>query len=238
MYQAVRHVLNEHGSIIQGMPAMLVAANAFNAQLTELETLTQERRNVLSGVKASRDFKRQRLEESAFTLGKALVALAATNGDASLLEQSKWSRSALRYASIFDVIMVANQIWENAASNATALEAFGITSGIIDDLGLYLMDFQAVAASPRTTIVRKKSMTYEVKLLMKQIDELLRTQIDNIVVLFSESSPRFVSDYKGARSIIDLKRKGRTSPSDDLPNLELGAGDLDISPPVEGDDGE
>lgn len=237
MYQAVRHVLNEHGTAINGIPAMLSAANTFNAKLTELETLTLEKQNVNHGVKATRDVIRTRLEVKAFNLSKALSALAASSDNEVLREQSNFNRSFFKYASINDLLMAANKIWENANDHAVELEAFGVTSSLIDDLGIVILDFQAVASTPRTTIVRKKTISAEIKMLIREIDVVLKTQLDNIIVLLRLSAPRFVSDYKGARVIIDLKSKGKTSSENQGLDKELGAGELDISPPAGGDDG-
>lgn len=82
------------------------------------------------------------------------------------------------------------------------LEDYMITAEVIDDAKAAVSQSELILTKPRTTIVTRTTATASVSALLNK-GRLILAKMDRLIHNFMETNPVFVSNYKGARIIID-----------------------------------
>jgi hypothetical protein len=89
------------------------------------------------------------------------------------------------------------------------LESYGITQTFVSDLIAKIDGLSELIESSRIALLRRKGATKSIDEVESKLTEILRDQIDRMVLVFKNNHPQFVSDYQDARSWINHRNGER-----------------------------
>lgn len=203
MYRAVRQVVQKYNSSWTGLTAFENAVNQFAQKVTELESLTYKKTKSLIGVTSKRDAHRRITGELALQVANAIYAYASSIENEELKEKMHYTPSTMKYSPNMRFISAVEGILNNAKLMASDLVPFGVDQDKIDDLELAYLEMVEILNSPRQAIVSRKVISEKIDNLISDLDDVLKDQLDRLIVLLKEDEIDFVLTYEGARTIIN-----------------------------------
>jgi len=203
MYQAVRRVLQSNNEKWNGLTAFQNAVIQFSQKVTELESLTYKKSKALVGIKSTRDRKREEVTDMALRVSNCLYAYASHLLDEKLKAEVKYSPTKLKYAPIATFLQIVNGLINHANDHVEELEDYGINQEFIEDMTLTYMEFVEIANLPRQAVISRKVLSHNIKATISDIDDVLKDQLDKLIIIFTNDAPSFVFTYDSARTIID-----------------------------------
>jgi hypothetical protein len=132
---------------------------------------------------------------------RKLVTFAKFTSNAVLLREIKISESALNHLADTDLRTKAQEIYDRAQTNITALPVYGITAASQTALLNAITAFNVSIPKPRLGIDERKQATQQLSVLFKT----LHTAFDNMdaaVEIVRLTQPSFYNGYKTARRVI------------------------------------
>lgn len=203
MYRTVKQFCDDNNTTVASNAAFLAAFNNFKAKLASLSTAVASESQVISGITADKAALRRNLCTTAADIA-ALVSAYATANNNQVLKQSV----NFRFSDLMrlkDELLAPNcqNIYAAANTNATALVNYGITAAMLTVFQTAITDYSAIVPKPRTAHSVRSTHTLNIGLLVREIDALLKEQLDQLIVAFKTTKPDFCASYKTARIIHD-----------------------------------
>lgn len=233
MYHSVQKVLQHNSASWNGLAAFENAVTRFGQHITLLEQLTYQKTKSMLGVKSKRDQKRRELAKLSLSVANAVYAYAVNIKDEKLKAEVKYNSSQLKYGKITTFLQLVNGLIAKANEHADAIAEYGVNQSMIDDLTLVYMEFVEIADLPRQATVSRKMITHQISIKLKDIDDVLKNQLDKLIVLFKDSAPEFVMTFEGARVIIDhraTRKPSKGSIGEDTVSPDFPSNEFDSSP--------
>lgn len=224
MFQSVINVCIEHQTVWQNNSAF---ANVFNTFQSKVEAARLLIENQLANSKGKYKIAKITLKEvieKAVVLGSVVAAHAKSQGlveleMSSYRSVSDWNRgnSVLRISRL-------RVLQQNGINLLQELAPYDIDQTFMDDFHAKIDAYEMAVENPRVSIIERKEITRQFAEKLKEIDDILRSELDRILIVFNTGSSDFVHKFKNARTIIDLKgKKNKTNgekPNSDLPNQD------------------
>ena len=204
MYKASKTICVNNTATWTPITAFGDAFVLFGNGIVEIENLHVKQEADLKGITENKNNKESALINSSLIISKPMVAFANVTNNPQLRQEVDYSEDALKRSSDEDLKTRCTLIKERAATHAAALVPYGVTPPMQLALGTALTDYEAVISGPRSAEAVRKQQTAELELLFKSTDQILKGQLDQLMVLFETSHPDFYGAYKNARIIIDL----------------------------------
>jgi len=214
MYKTVLEIVSVNATSWEGIPAFVDTVEKFREKVSFLEDKEQVQRLSTVGVVAARDTLRNSSANQLMRISGALSALGKANGDDILHLQMKISPSTLRRSTRSEYLSVISSIVNCAAQHVEELLNYGITAQEV--LDLYDLKVQLMNSSirPRAAMIDRKGSTVMIAKLEKEIDDLLKNELDEMMKIINVTNNDFYRDYKAARSIINYG-SGKSSHSNE-----------------------
>lgn len=226
MYKSVKTVIAGREALWNGLPAFVNAYAAFNQKLQTLESHAYNQQLALVGVSAVKDSKRDAIADRAYAMSSSLAAFAVLNNNVELIDQMKISRYELQRAPKSRILQHLDLILIKATEFVSQLGDFGVDQTSIDELQVLRDELDIMLSAPRNAIVERKVLTKQIIMLMKDIDALLKFQMDKLMVVLAEEHPEFFAAYKNARMIVDHRNRrsgtGQEFDLSDNPDVDDG----------------
>lgn len=230
MYKSLKTVLTSQQANWSTLPAFASAVQTFEARLTALEEATYHQNLALVGVSAVKDAKKVIVADKAYAMSSAMVAYAIVNNDVELLNHMKISKHQIAQASRDLILVLLDRIISRATGLVNDLEAYGVDQASIDELQTLRNELDQQMGAPRTAIIDRKGQTSRIKSLVKELDVIIKFQLDKLMQILKEDHPAFFVAYSNARMIIDHRNRPTGGAERDD-----GESEIDIIPPSEGD---
>lgn len=176
----------------------------YQGKVRDIENLQVKQEADLKGITENKSNKESGLISSALSISKPMVAFANVTNNPQLRQEVDYSETDLFQSADSDLEAKCTLIKERADTHSTALVAYGVTAPMITGLGTAISDYHDVISGPRSAEAVKKQQTAEIEVLFKETDQILKGQLDQLMVLFENSNPEFYGAYKNARIIVDL----------------------------------
>ncbi|MBK3519975.1 hypothetical protein JIV24_21730 [Carboxylicivirga sp. N1Y132] len=135
----------------------------------------------------------------------AIYAYAHSNNMPDLVSKVSITPSYLRTLTDKELKTACMNIYELALTLVEELTDYGITNETLANAKSEIDEFSALIAAPRGEIVTRSQATAELRVLFAQADELLKNQLDKLMLMLEMSHPQVYKTYMAARIIIDLK---------------------------------
>lgn len=170
-------------------------------------------------------------------VANAIFACASSLGDEKLKAEVNYSPSTLKYTPNTRFLQMVEGIIAKATDLINNIEPYGVDQAKLDDLELAYMEMAEIANLPQQAIVSRKLISAKIDDLIQEIDNVLKEQLDRLIVSLKANERDFVFKYEGARTIIDSPATRRKLNLDDVTGVD-GNGEFpesldDESPPSE-----
>lgn len=206
MFMALKQFIETHRTQLETIPALATAIQQFLDLLPQIEQVNQIQ---LGHAKGSSDLKQKEEAEmiqATIQVAAAIFVYAQVNNRPDLQAKVNVSPTYLQELPDEELKITCLNIHSTAEKLDGNLSNFGITPEAITQLKKEIDDFAAIIAAPRSAIVTRSQATRRLKELIDQANDLLRNQLDKLMVLFEHTQPQVYNTYKAARVIVDLKR--------------------------------
>jgi len=202
MYKTTIAVLDENNAIWNPMAPFADAVTRLKNKVSAIDTAAQKQETP-TGATLDKAGARDALEDVLFLACEALRVLAHTSNDHDLLALTDITRSGIDKLDVEGLSNRATLVLAQANARKTELATLQVTQANIDELSQALQDYNEVKAGPRQATVERMVQTESLSTLTREVNGILRNEIDPMVNLFSRTHPLFVSNYRAARVIID-----------------------------------
>ncbi len=219
MFRAVQLLCNNNLPIINTNIAFTAAFAIFNSKITALfgsETVVSKQ---TKGVAMDKGTLKQILCQAAADLAALVFAYANRTKNDTLKQQVNYAKSDVEKLKDDLIVPTCNNIKKAASDNLAALADFGVTAAMLTAFQTNIDNYNISVPKPKLTKATKTTETANIKTTIKDIDNVLKNEMDKLVVSFKTANPNFASDYKNARVIIDPNSatKKAINPKGDTP---------------------
>lgn len=230
MYKAVKTVVANNNAAWSGLPAFANAYTAFNEKLSLLEQLSNSQTFALIGVRSVKEAKRKITAEKAYAISSSLAAYAVLTNNVELIDLMKIRRWDLLRGASVRMLQLLDLILSKANALVGDLDDFGVDQAVVDELQTLRDELEVSFTAPRNAIIERKVLTTQIKNLIREIDLLLKHQLDKLIVVLQEEHADLFITYQNARIIIDLRAKRGSSEPDaeDSGEGESNSGDYGV----------
>lgn len=203
MYRSIKQLCDDNATTIATNTAFLGAFNTYKAKLSTLITTATSESQIITGIAVDKTVAKKNLCQLATDISAIVFAYASSVNNNTLKNGVSLPFSDLFKLKDDQLPLTCQNIHGLATTNATALVPFGITAAMLTTLQTSITDYSTAVPKPKTAKSVKSTYTKNIKLLIKEIDTILKDQMDKLVVAFKPTKPDFVTSFKNARVIID-----------------------------------
>lgn len=203
MYKSVRTVLDQYSNTWNQLGAMPAIVASFESKVAQLEQLAFAQ---AFAIKGASDEKRLALSDAiqkATTMASSLKAYAIVSNNPSLLAMMRLNRSDFRKGGVLGTFQCIDLVLKKATEHLNDLGMYGVDQSGIDALQEVRDSLSVYSDKPRNAQVQRRVITLELYALQREIDALLRDQMDALVSVLRTNSLGFYNAYNSARIIVE-----------------------------------
>ncbi|MFA8435112.1 MAG: carboxypeptidase-like regulatory domain-containing protein [Marinifilaceae bacterium] len=198
-FNETEKVLDENTAIYEADQATNDLKTIFSKQLRVLEKLSQIMKTPIEWLTQEKREIKKKLLKKAYPLSVGLVRFANATNNKKMLEEVKSTKSDLRKLSIVELINSSQNLIRISNENIAELANYKITPETITD---FSTDVDALEEN-RTNKIRilkdKKEAGTEFKTTKREINLLLKNELDWSIEGYRSEHPEFVNHYFAAR---------------------------------------
>nr|WP_294858589.1 hypothetical protein [uncultured Fluviicola sp.] len=209
MYGSVLSVLNDNQLIWQAVPAFADAKTSFETQLNRLRVRVTEQLGAVTGISAEKKLRTEDLRSRMLIVQHALFLLGRASGNVQLQERNHATKTSLAETTLNEFAAHCSALKADLDTYGPQLAAYGITQQAIDELIPLLQGIDELNNSVRKAVIKRKGITQAIKELEHELDELLRVELDRLVLVLKQTNPEFYHAYESARITIDYGVRGQ-----------------------------
>lgn len=210
MYDAVDKTLDKHKSLVDTVPAFMDAAAKFKVLIGKIDAERMVKGRKDRGIRMDKETAQEKLIGLTLKVSGSLVAYATAAENHTLAEKARVSSSELINARDTSMPDMCKAIFDLTSGLETALEYYGLTSGVLDEFETMLATYRSLMSAPRTATTERTTAGIRLKGWFDAADLLVQDTMDKLIEFFRESAPVFYNEYKQARIIIDLGVRRQT----------------------------
>jgi hypothetical protein len=207
MYKSLKTILTSNQASWSALPAFASAVQTFGVRLTALEQSMYQQNLALIGVSAVRDAKKYIVAEKAYAMSSAMVAYAVVNNNVELINQMKIAKYKIESAPRDLILVLVDRILERGTALVNLLGDYGVDQASIDELQTLRDELDVQMNAPRNAIIDRKGQTSRIKSLVKELDAIIKFQLDKLMVILKEEHPDFFVAYSNARLVVDHRNR-------------------------------
>lgn len=175
----------------------------FNANIDLIDALHQVQLLDNKGITINKNTIADHLSTSVTTVRDAVVAHAIFTNDSKLEQKVNFKSDELKG---WENVLIGNAAILYAAAHPlrTQLEALNITDADIEAVNTNRLLFKGVMYEPRFATGQKKAATQSIRRVFREMDAILRNELDPAMRIFKTANPDFFDQYTNGRIIVDL----------------------------------
>ena len=217
MFLAVQKTCNDNKSIWSDLPAIVNTFNKFENIISEVDVQRQIQEGVTLGVTESKHKEEEEMIQITLRIAANVYAYGSLIDDEELKNRVNYSPSTLRNARDTVLKDICQSVHDAASEVVSELGDYGITPEVLENQQKEIDDFVEMIAKPRTAISTRATATSRLEDLFKEGNDLLRDQLDKLMVNYKTSEPVFYNMYKNARKVVNM---GAGSKSEETESAE------------------
>jgi Carboxypeptidase regulatory-like domain len=203
MYNAVAAFAQTNAATINSIPALTTAITAFNAKRQQLIDAAEQESQVIVGITQNKTNLKKSLCQTATSHAAVLFAFATAQNDEDLKAKAKMANSDLFKLKDDELTIKMQNLAANLTANQAGLAPYGITPAIITAFNTLLTNYSGAVPSPRNAASIRKAAAEQLKSLYKEVDSILKLQVDKIALQFKATNKPFHDEYKSNRVIVN-----------------------------------
>jgi len=206
MYRTVQMICDDNSSTFSTNPAFVTAFKSYVTNITNIINTATSESQAISGITIDKSNAKKKLCQTASEIAGIVFAFATNTKNISLREVVNYSYSDLFKIKDDLLAPTVKNIFDAANENLTKLDSYGISTATLDSFKSTIDDYSGAVPKPRSAVSLKSTYSKNLRMLIKQTDDLLKSELDKLVISFKAYAPDFVSTYKNARIIIDAAK--------------------------------
>ncbi len=203
MYESVHAVANDYQTSWQNVPAFSNAINTFETNLNLLRSRLTQQSGAVTGVSLEKKLRTTDLRNRMLLAQHGLFLHGRASGNLQLQARNELSKTDLVKMTLNEFAIRCSELKGDLDTYGAQLSEYGITQQSIDELIPLLLGIDELNNSTRKAIIKRKEITRSISDLEHEIDELLRVELDRLILVFKQSDPAFYHSYSSARITID-----------------------------------
>ncbi len=201
MYRTTQQHCEKHAALIKNYPAFENGCNALSAKNAALIGTATAQSQVITGVAQDKALEKNNLCKMATNVGGLVFAFASKAKNNTLKQSVNYSYSDLHRLKDDLLVPVVNNIYQAAAANAAALQTYGVTDALLQAFKASIERYSEAVPRPRGAKSERITSADNAKQLIREIDALLKNELDKLVMAIEPDNPDFVATYKNCRFI-------------------------------------
>lgn len=204
MYLGEKKILTDYNATWVAIPGFATVVSTFFSKITVIQTTENRQQRTTKGVTTDKKNKKLELIEKMLVVAGGIMSFAQDTADNELFELVNFRPSELEH--IGDSLLVdrANLILVTGNTHAANILPKGITAVILGELQTLITEYETLVVGPRDLIVDKKTATEQLVVLFSDTDDLLKNNLDRLMMQFKTTNDDFFRKYFNGREIIDL----------------------------------
>ncbi len=211
MFNAVARLLDDSTAIIAPLPALTAAVTELHTLLDNIAGLVATQAQPTSGATFDKSSALDAMADSTLSVANSVKGYASKNRLGDLAAKVASSRTTLTTGRELNRVTQAQQVHDAANGVLAHLADYGVSAADLTTLQAKIDAARAALSAPRNLNNAKKSATERMPVAFRQVDSLLRHQIDPLVAKLASTQPNFYARYQAARIVVD--RPGSHPPS-------------------------
>lgn len=203
MFKTTAGYLNDNNSVWNAMSSFVTSVQQLNDKLSAIDQTAQTQETPTAGAAVDKAAARESLEDVLFLMCEALGLIGMRTSNNDLLTLTALSPASIHRFNDEGLANRAATVLERANGRKTDLAELHVTQENIDELSQALENFTGAKEKPRTVTATRVAETESLESLIRDVNGLLRHEIDRLVNLFLRANSKFVGGYRSARVVVD-----------------------------------
>jgi hypothetical protein len=203
MYNVVLTIMDDNAAKVATVGALDNMVKSFKTTVEAISNTAEQQNNITKGITPDKNATRATLRSTTVNLAGILYAYAVSVDNIVLKELSKITRSSIARLKDDELAKRAQTIHDEAVKKIKDLPAFGITEAVLTSYQGLIDAYSVKSPAPRAAQSQKAALTQQLKALIKQADNQLKSSIDKLMLNFKLTEKEFFSTYTSGRVIVD-----------------------------------
>lgn len=218
MFDRVKTVCENNQAILTGLPALDDSFADFKLKLADVKQRMEAVSQMDNGAATVKDYVWEQLAMKLDALCSGLRAYAKKQGNLALMAQSKFSPSGFINDRGTDAIALAQRLLDLVNTHVASLANYNVTPAKVTIATNLLTQLDNVNTLPTTERTNGKALREILVKMVRATNDLVKTEMDPLVVTLKEEQPLFADQYFAARR---LQRTGIRHKTPPPPTSEL-----------------
>ena len=201
MLQTTQACLETNKTLFADLPAFVKASEELDGIVSDVLT-AQRQQTSKEGLADAKGAVRTELAEAAHEIAALTHACAVEHGKNAVARRTDLSLSAVQAGTEAQFIDRCKGILADAAELTDESDDFGVTTAKLKNVKDLLAEFETLKPQPRAGAAIGKSATRRIETSLGRASDLLRSQLDRLMVQFKKTEPDFYNAYQAGRRIV------------------------------------
>jgi len=212
---AVEGICDANSAILNLIPAFASSYAEAQTHVSNIQLLWQQQAQDTHGVAEDKRQSRLAMCQTALPLAGAVHAYAIKTRNNELAGRMNYSLSGLMTGRDTESARRCQDIYDAANANLPTLGDYGLTDAKLNLLQAAIAAYNLLITKPREVRAKGKTTTGNIQAEFNLLNESL-VVMDDLVPQFAGAHPKFVEDYKNARTVVD-RSASHASPAPPAP---------------------
>ncbi|RLD60575.1 MAG: hypothetical protein DRJ05_04430 [Bacteroidetes bacterium] len=204
MYESTLAVLKANNTVWSPIAPIGETITSIEAKMKLVRDYRQVQEKDTTGITINKHNIESNLVDAMIKVISGLIAHATVTENPELLNSINYNRNNLQRSRDNILYDKAQLIFNTATPLATELATYLVTQPDIDAINTLSSDYLTAIPAKRAAVSASKTSTANIKNTFKELDNLFKGKLDNLLILFQVPNSTFYNEYKAARTIIDL----------------------------------
>lgn len=206
MFRAVESHADANKETISLVPAFETSYALFKSNIELITDAMQKEDLVTKGITLTKSQAKKELCKIASEIAAPIFAYAERTGNAQLKNEVNFSYSKLVQTKDDSLAPRVRNIHALGVQNISHLSDYAITLPMLDGFLDKIEAYSLKVPNPKNAAAIKKTIRENIKVMMKETNDILKNQMDKSIIVLKTKDPDFVNTYTANRVIIDPPR--------------------------------
>ena len=202
MFLSTQDYLDNKTNVWSAIGRVAIYKNQLDELLGRISSKAEEAGDTL-GISNRKEQLKTALAIKVSGLSGALQAFANDQDNIDLAESVAVSKSEIIRMRDQDIAPTVRRVMSTAEEHLADLSDFGVTTNSNTEILSTLDDFNSLVGKPRNILSQRYVALGTLEELFNETNSLLKTRMDNIMLMFRENNHAFYDGYQRARTIVD-----------------------------------
>lgn len=203
MVKGIIQLCDEYPAVVALVVAFQTALNALKAKVLEIEETALLGSLSIAGITDEKKSFKEIVCQLTIDIAGMIYAYAVETANSTLKQEVKLTLSSLKRKSDTELALICQSIHDRALEFKAQLNDYGVTNDMTTALQTAITDYAAASPKPRTAIGKRKTRKEMLKQQFKDLDEILKERMDNLMGKFRTSNAEFYESYFNLREVPD-----------------------------------